>query len=384
MYECRSGCREQLRFDYLETHLCLRCQFRPVNCRLNCGSKIKFYLRVQHETEHCSKREIVCWQCNDKVISENITTHLHEECPSRLLKCSIGCGQMFKASDLHYHENEICQKYCKWECGQKIGPPDRLNLHELTQCLLRTALCKYNCRPNLRMTAGYVKEHMESYCPMTPLICPNSCDCGMILRKDLRAHMDSQFGDCMERFVRCPSNYVGWRVLIGTTEQNRKSGIVVNYKRFYSAEHKQDAECASNGNIINEETALKKLQYCIPVGSILPSSRSIRWKGTDKLCIRFDDCHEWIDPWTSPLVAVEKVSGAQIGKKYSLNDKFDCGFIPACELNVHLETECKYRSVWVGAKVPLTAAQAEAELAVDGAALSDGIIIIIYYCDMLV
>jgi hypothetical protein len=173
-----TGCRERVRYDYLDTHLNLRCQTRLVNCRLNCGAKVKFCLRVDHEENHCMKRLIVCWQCEEKVTSENITAHLHETCMSRLVRCSVGCGQMIKARDLDHHENEVCRQFCKWNCGIKYGPPEILMLHELTECPLRAQKCDYSCDMDAHMTAGYVSEHMRHHCSHTPLVCPNLCAVG--------------------------------------------------------------------------------------------------------------------------------------------------------------------------------------------------------------
>jgi hypothetical protein len=154
---CMFRCREQVRYDYLETHLYLRCQTRLVNCRLACGSKVPFNLRVGHEESHCMNRHIECWQCKEQVMSKDITSHLHNTCSYRLILCSIGCGLMIEAHELEHHENEICRNYCKWNCGVKYGPLQARQLHELLQCSLREKRCGYGCSMDKYMSAGYVE-----------------------------------------------------------------------------------------------------------------------------------------------------------------------------------------------------------------------------------
>ena len=345
-----TGCREQIRYDYLETHLYLRCQTRLVNCRLACGAKVKFCQRVDHEQNHCIKRLIKCWQCNEDVMAQDITYHLHNTCLYRLIRCTVGCGQMIEAHELEHHEQEVCRSFCKWNCGQKIGPPEVLQLHELTECLLRKKPCPYKCGGDEYMTAGYCEEHMIHHCPNTPMICPNQCGAGKILRKDIPKHIDPIYGDCSERYVRCPSNYVGWKVMVknhGTIKSTSndvsassdepKSGIVLKYKRFPNSSEIQSAD-----------------------DNFPPA---IAWDGVDKLYVRFGDGQRWINFWKNSIVLCEKVTGDKLSSKYVFNEKFDCGSILSGDLNHHLYHECKHRSVYIGAKVPLTAAQIEQQIA---------------------
>ena len=101
------GCAELVQFKDIAKHTKLRCAVRLVSCRLNCGANIPFRVREDHETTHCSKRSIECQDCQDQVFSEDITSHLHECCPERKVKCSIGCGCFFKAKDINNHENNV-------------------------------------------------------------------------------------------------------------------------------------------------------------------------------------------------------------------------------------------------------------------------------------
>jgi hypothetical protein len=93
----------------------------------------------------------------------------------------------------------------------------------------------------------------------------------MLLRKDIRRHVDPINGNCCERFVRCPSNFVGWRVLVEDRFRSQQNpvaqyGIVLKYQRFR--------------DVAEDDIAMKLLAE----DNFPPA---IKWDGVDRLYIRF-------------------------------------------------------------------------------------------------
>ena len=127
------GCVELMPFFDIARHARLRCQWRLVNCRLCCGAVVHMCKRLDHEEIHCKKRVITCDNCKLEVISEQISDHLHNECPERDVVCKIGCGKAYKAKQIVHHETNECVAPCKWDCGKVLGPPERRVLHELIE-----------------------------------------------------------------------------------------------------------------------------------------------------------------------------------------------------------------------------------------------------------
>ena len=85
--------------------------------------------------------------------------------------------------------------------------------------------CRYGCEDILHYP-GFVHEstsniyyldqenmidHERYSCPGKIVACVNGC--GQRVRSDqMTEHTSPWGGDCLERFVRCPSNFVGWRI----------------------------------------------------------------------------------------------------------------------------------------------------------------------------
>ena len=56
-----------------------------------------------------------------------------------------------------------------------------------------------------------MNDHERYSCPRKMIACVNGC--GQRVRSDrMTQHTSPWEGDCLERFVRCPSNFVGWRI----------------------------------------------------------------------------------------------------------------------------------------------------------------------------
>lgn len=305
------GCRQYSSADYVDTHANLRCPYRLSYCRLQCNSRIPLIFRENHESNHCKKRLIQCFQCLQYMRSEIIPRHIKDSCTHRKVKCTVGCHGTFNIQDIENHERYECIQVCKWEgCGEMIGPRERRQYHELYTCLRRKVKCRNeNCTVS-NLIALNLANHESTYCAYASAKCPNMCG-REVLRSSISQHIDSWYGDCPERFVRCPSNLLGWRVLV----QGRE-GIVLKYER-------RDFTSESDGT-----------------GKLYSPD------GVDMLYIRFSNSQEWVPYWTKdifPLKLQKKTNSGSI--------PFDCGWIPYSQLNSHLHDNCGHRLVLLGGDV---------------------------------
>ncbi len=79
------GCPEFVVFDQLDAHLHLKCRLRKMTCRLGCGVSLFVRDMEDHEKVHCNLRNIICDVCDEVVVSNKISDHLHNHCPQRVL-----------------------------------------------------------------------------------------------------------------------------------------------------------------------------------------------------------------------------------------------------------------------------------------------------------
>lgn len=298
-----TGCKEFITADYLHTHVTLRCEYRLVHCRLHCGGEIALCKRQDHEENHCKRRLLLCSMCNEKFPSMELGHHMLQLCPMRQVKCSVGCLGFFNAKDIEHHEKHECVSECRWKCGEVLGPANIRLWHELSACPLRPATCANGCNI-MGLTAKNKSIHEMNYCRLARVPCPNNCG-GRLPPHMLPAHMDPYTGTCPERSVRCPSNFIGWRVRVGDVE-----GIVMKYARH---------------------------------GSTLDVSDSWQPDGIDRYYIRFADGHRWVDYWSSDIIPLKKQMNVNKG-----TDLYPCGWVPYSMLNDHLHYRCCNREVLIG------------------------------------
>lgn len=203
------GCGEFIPFDLVDQHLALRCSRRKVYCRLNCGALVAFAFREEHEATHCKRREIPCDKCNAKMESHTISDHLHNHCPERILRCTVGCGIYLPAKSMPHHENSFCRQPCTWVCGELIGPLAKRRYHEVYICPRRPYQCANGCGLG-GLTARQGKEHEKHQCMGRMVTC--SFGCGQrVQRRLLAAHTDPWHGDCKSFHQHYCE--VQWRVL---------------------------------------------------------------------------------------------------------------------------------------------------------------------------
>ena len=111
------GCGMFVPKDNMNIHVALRCNYRQVLCRLNCEKYFPFCKLEDHEMNHCKFRIISCDLCGENLPSREISNHMKQICPMRMVMCSLGCGRMFKAKDVIAHEEAGCILSCKYNCG---------------------------------------------------------------------------------------------------------------------------------------------------------------------------------------------------------------------------------------------------------------------------
>eukprot|EP01041_Mallomonas_annulata_P000359 gene359-658_t len=382
-----TGCCCLIPQNEMDSHLRLRCLRRLVLCRLNCDNKIPFGDREKHEENFCKNRIITCDKCKKSMSAKELRVHTRETCPHRLLKCGVGCGLWVKLGEKDYHEKEVCCRPCKWDCGQSIGPIEKRRLHELQSCPSRICLCRHGCGTE-GLTARVIHEHQSLQCPATPVTCPHACGV-KLTRTKLLDHCHPFYGDCRERFVRCPSNLVGWKVAVWGEE-----GLVLQYRRFrvnvtsktstdlpptppprmavVVEEEKDDDAANTHSNVHNPDTHDKPES---DVFSTLQSSGKgdgdgsngtnntssstttttsatndiIREIEVDRFYIRFEKRQAWIDIWGTHISPIEKVSGRiKVGQHKGVDNGAVCGWIPYGDLSDHLVTDCPNRPVWLG------------------------------------
>lgn len=332
------GCRELIKADYMTTHTSLRCPYRLAYCRLHCETQVPVCKLDDHEQVHCKKRRIPCHQCEELIPSESMPKHLKEDCQCRQVKCTKGCHEFFNLKDIEYHEEFVCAQPCKWGCGEIIGPAQKRNYHELMECDNRPVMCSKDCGIS-GLTARNKSDHENHYCKFIKVKCPHYC--GEILyRSQLTSHIEPWHGTCPQRLVRCPSNLIGWRIMVNMVE-----GIVVKYSR-------------KEKSFI---TPLEDIEDIEDEDSIVhpPDRGDLSWcaDGVDMLYVRFSTRHAWIPYWTSKIIPIAwQMKGIKnMNDDTSLNQgMYTCNWVQYSDLNNHLAHHCCNREVLIGAVNPKT------------------------------
>eukprot|EP01038_Epipyxis_sp_PR26KG_P005643 gene5643-7790_t len=308
------GCMEMYPIDHKDVHLNLRCKVRLMNCRQMCDLLLPYNQRDDHEENFCKNRKMKCDLCSKELIANQYPNHLQNECLERKVKCSLMCGEIFKAKDIHFHETMVCVQPCKYKCGAIIGPVERLQLHQLTECPNRPVSCKYSnqgCKSS-SITAGMIEEHERDQCQYRQCHCSLGCN-KIILRKDLYLHQDTWNGKCTERLVRCPYNLVGWKIMI---LPERNEGIILQFKR-------------------------KKSNNSLPINTKTDTIN-------DQIYVRFEDKQVWMSYWDTKFILINRVQEDKCKHKsdnHSLRDHYNCDWIIYSDLQHHLDHDCMYRDV---------------------------------------
>ncbi len=70
--------------------------------------------------------------------------------------------------------------------------------------------------------------------------------------------------------------------------------------------------------------------------------------GVDRLYVKFDNRHEWLDYWSQEvsIIPLKKVQGSAAASGHR-HAEMKCQWIPFGQLNSHLNFDCSFRSVWL-------------------------------------
>ncbi|GMH54017.1 hypothetical protein TrLO_g12787 [Triparma laevis f. longispina] len=281
------GCEESMPFDQLFSHCKHRCMYRRDECRL-CHKSMLHHQRDEHEAELCPLRTVSCelpvgLGCQMVLQAKDMREHCRSQCSHRKVKCGVGCGQMFKMSELKKHEEEFCLQPCSWEgCGRVIGPEDVRTLHEKFLCPRRVVKCP-KC-PIGGLVAERLETHLDCMCPKRKVV--GLFDLDTILADQRPLYEEVERGSCGERMQRCRLNYIGRRI-----------------------------------NVQNEKTL--KFETCTVV----------HYRENDgRFRIQFPDGFRWRSLAELNFVILD-------------NSKWDCGWVSESTMKRHMKDECKYRAV---------------------------------------
>ena len=115
----------------------------------------------------------------------------------------MGCEWKGELNDIngHLENNDGCRFEvvdCPNECG-KMMQRQRLTSHIEVSCKRREVNCQYCHRPG---EYQIVMGQHKSQCPKFPLLCPNKCEVGTILREDMKKHR----AKCWLEIISCPNH----------------------------------------------------------------------------------------------------------------------------------------------------------------------------------
>lgn len=328
-----AGCAILITPDSKALHLQIKCEFRQVPCRQFCSATVAWKDLDRHEAEFCNNRSICCDQCHQKMVAHEYPGHLLEACSERMITCRIGCGQQFKAKDLDAHENQVCQGYCKWDCGVRIGPPAKLQLHEAMHCSNRSVTCCLNCGIP-KLTLRNKSHHEQFQCQERIVSCTYGCGEELPI-KHMRRHQQMFTGTCSQRLVYCPSNLVGWRIKLIKWNTD---ALILKYERM-------KLPSLLTGGAIRQSAA----------GVIAESEQTMSYRTEtvfgDFLYVRSPKGQKWVNIWTTDFILLEKAIGEQLDKSLHRECHFSCGKFLFVELTNHLYINCPNRKVAVTGEV---------------------------------
>eukprot|EP00800_Vazella_pourtalesii_P008227 TRINITY_DN21843_c0_g1_i1.p1 TRINITY_DN21843_c0_g1~~TRINITY_DN21843_c0_g1_i1.p1 ORF type:complete len:278 (-),score=43.90 TRINITY_DN21843_c0_g1_i1:76-909(-) len=110
-----------------------KCQFFLLKCPLGCGEIFERAKEENHKTKECVKRKINCQHCKKAFTSQELDNH-SKNCDSQVIKCPSGCGKEVVKKDVTSHKNTECplaDVKCPFErYGCKIGAIKRKEIAE--------------------------------------------------------------------------------------------------------------------------------------------------------------------------------------------------------------------------------------------------------------
>jgi len=216
---CPWGCGQGVYPDQISEHT-PQCPFGTKKCPLGCD---KMWLQpfnekqiTKHVKENCPCRIVPCpLGCGAAgIMAADIEEHQLKTCPFRIVPCRYRCG----IQDLQYrhketHETEQCPlrpAICSLGCGHTRLTHSNREAHETKECPLRLVHCSVEECP-VEMQARYLQKHVEGTlsvcqpcspgpCPYSPQACKLKC-AAPLRRIDMENHVRN---DCPNRIINCP------------------------------------------------------------------------------------------------------------------------------------------------------------------------------------
>lgn len=206
---CPNGCQiSNIPREDMASHK-EKCPLEEIECPNNCGLSIRRQCLQLHNENNCPCRIVDCQYCHlsDKV---RYIQHSHlDDCPKFPLPCPNNCG----LSDIPREDVDDHRKVCPLEdvecpnhCMESFQR-QCLQSHIENKCPHREVNCQYcQATGEQHLIQG---QHVE-LCPKFPLICPNKCEAGTILREDMETHKN----ECPLEMVWCRYHAIGCKVTI--------------------------------------------------------------------------------------------------------------------------------------------------------------------------
>lgn len=107
----------------LEHHMENVCEFRIVDCVLNCGTQIRLREMYDHIHKVCPKSLIPCKNCGETIERGTMEHHISTKCPNEIISCRYkktriyqnGCDLRLKRSEMDEHLQECPFRIIKCE-----------------------------------------------------------------------------------------------------------------------------------------------------------------------------------------------------------------------------------------------------------------------------
>ena len=184
LMKCRysRSCGDIVRKD-LETHEAEECNYRPVECPMQCTRVMPKSQVELHLENSCVNVEVNCpQQCGEKTLRGNIENHISQFCNETIIRCLLSDSR---------------DQSCDFACPRKF-----IKEHQDT-CEFRLVQCENEDCEELIVIKDS-EDHQEE-CLFKEIKCPNDCGDSM-LRRDEAQHRAE---DCELEEVTCTYCCVG-------------------------------------------------------------------------------------------------------------------------------------------------------------------------------
>ena len=200
----QGGCQWKGKLEVLGSHQS-GCGYTVVKCSQGCGQKMRRSEIDSHLQKECPSRPYECEHCKHKDTYHAITKpggH-YETCPNYPVKCPLKCGKTVQRKDVQNHiSGGECQIGSIMEeavdCTNGCG--QQVKQKDLNEHLRNEcSLRTYKCEH-----CGYEKTYLAvtnhyNACNNYPLPCPKGCG-ATVMRKDITAHQN----ECLCVEIGCP------------------------------------------------------------------------------------------------------------------------------------------------------------------------------------